>query len=270
MADSSYNKEMNPSPLKNQIKAEITVYVKIKSILGINEIDQSFHVSYQLTSKWKDPRLTYHNLKKNSNLNVLSLKEQASIWTPKLILANTKATETIIQDKDTLTKVIANSNFSHSSSDISSTQNIFIFEGEKNKIEMARALETVFICKYDMALYPFDTQTCTMDFMLTVVSDDFCFLSIGGLEYAGPTELTQYFIKDKYMIVMTIDDQQGVKVYVVLGRRLLSNVLTVYLPTILLNIIGHLTVYFKPYFFEVSSILQDNYFINIFAGNHHR
>ena len=35
-----------------------------------------------------------------------------------------------------------------------------------------------------------------------------------------------------------------------LGRRLLSVILTVYLPTILLNIIGHITHYFKPFYFE--------------------
>ena len=35
-----------------------------------------------------------------------------------------------------------------------------------------------------------------------------------------------------------------------LGRRLLSVITTVYTPTILLNIIGHITHYFKPFFFE--------------------
>ena len=42
----------------------------------------------------------------------------------------------------------------------------------------------------------------------------------------------------------------GVRVDVVLGRRILSNILTVYVPTILLNLMGHVTVYFKPFFFE--------------------
>ena len=53
------------------------------------------------------------------------------------------------------------------------------------------------------------------------------------------------------MVQMKIDGSSGVRVYIVLGRRLLSNILTVYLPTILLNLTGHTTVYFKPFFFEV-------------------
>ena len=35
-----------------------------------------------------------------------------------------------------------------------------------------------------------------------------------------------------------------------LGRRLLSILTTVYIPTIILNIIGHITNYFKPFYFE--------------------
>ena len=35
-----------------------------------------------------------------------------------------------------------------------------------------------------------------------------------------------------------------------LGRRLLGNLLTIFLPTLLLNVIGHSTNYFKAFFFE--------------------
>ena len=41
-----------------------------------------------------------------------------------------------------------------------------------------------------------------------------------------------------------------VKLEITLGRRLLGNALTVFLPTVLLNIIGHLANYFKPSHFE--------------------
>ena len=34
------------------------------------------------------------------------------------------------------------------------------------------------------------------------------------------------------------------------SRRLLGTVLTVYIPTVLLIIISHMTNYFKPFFFE--------------------
>ena len=39
-------------------------------------------------------------------------------------------------------------------------------------------------------------------------------------------------------------------VSITFGRRLLGTILTVYLPTVLLNVIGHATNFFKPFFFE--------------------
>lgn len=47
-----------------------------------------------------------------------------------------------------------------------------------------------------------------------------------------------------------VGGQRGVRVKFVLGRPLLSAILTTFLPTVLLNIIGHVTNYFKPFFFE--------------------
>ena len=52
------------------------------------------------------------------------------------------------------------------------------------------------------------------------------------------------------MFITSIGGQLGVRVDVFLGRRLMNVLLTVFLPTILLNIIGHMSNYFKEFFFE--------------------
>ena len=48
----------------------------------------------------------------------------------------------------------------------------------------------------------------------------------------------------------SLNDITVLRVSITFGRRLLGTILTVYLPTILLNIIGHATNFFKPFFFE--------------------
>ena len=66
--------------------------------------------------------------------------------------------------------------------------------------------------------------------------------------YSGPTDLTQFTIKS---IAMMSGKQAGnVVVDIVIQRRLLSIVLTTFVPTIILNIIGHMSNYFKEFFFE--------------------
>ena len=63
---------------------------------------------------------------------------------------------------------------------------------------------------------------------------------------SGPTELMQYTIKKWIME----EKATGVVVTLVLGRKILNEILTTYLPTSLLIIIVHSTNYYKDFFFE--------------------
>ena len=70
------------------------------------------------------------------------------------------------------------------------------------------------------------------------------------LKYTGGSDFAQYYVMDYDIYSSKIKDKMGVKVSLRLGRRLLGTILTVYVPTILLNVIGHTTNYFKDFFFE--------------------
>ena len=71
------------------------------------------------------------------------------------------------------------------------------------------------------------------------------------IEYTGPTELTQYFVKETDMKITDFRQEVGALVVsMTLGRRLMGTILTIFLPTILLNLIGHATNFFKAFFFE--------------------
>ena len=63
---------------------------------------------------------------------------------------------------------------------------------------------------------------------------------------SGQVELMQYSVKN-WIIE---ESPSGVVVTLVLGRKILNELLTTYLPTSLLIIIVHTTNYFKDFFFE--------------------
>ena len=70
-------------------------------------------------------------------------------------------------------------------------------------LRLTRDLDTDFLCKYNMAMYPFDTQTCHMEFLLPVVENDFCSLENDGLFYGGTfliaqVEQTKKMIKESW------------------------------------------------------------------------
>ena len=84
------------------------------------------------------------------------------------------------------------------------------------------------------------------------VLENYADLTPGSLNFSGPKELTQYFVKTFNIGKGRIQTKSAVIVSMTLGRRLLGTFLTIFFPTILLNVIGYSTNYFKAFFFEVS------------------
>ena len=113
-----------------------------------------------------------------------------------------------------------------------------------------------FVCIYDVSWYPFDIQKCTMDLKSPGTTGTYVDLIKDKLIFTGNKEMSSYFLRDIKFEEKNIDDKDlynkgsYVQCIITLGRRLLSIITTTYLPTILLNIIGHITHYFKPFFFE--------------------
>ena len=70
-----------------------------------------------------------------------------------------------------------------------------------------------------MRWYPFDTQTCLMTLNSDRNSAEFVDLRIEGMEYLGPKDLTQYFIRSTYSKKTATG---AIDIFVVLGRRLLG------------------------------------------------
>ena len=82
-----------------------------------------------------------------------------------------------------------------------------------------------------------------MIFALSKDMNSFVEIIPNGHAYLGPVELTQYFVRDTEMFpeMLGEEKQQAIVLEVTLGRRLLGTLLTIFLPTILLNIIGRVS-----------------------------
>ena len=189
MIESSYNRLIAPPPL-NSTKAIIKITITIHSILQVNqvklstinkchpsillllqidEIGETFYVSFNQDAAWIDPRLVYKNLKRNTDLNVLSEDETDAIWTPQIVFYNTKGKEESVADERTILSVIPGEEFKFERTDQTTFENIYMFQGGENNLKLSKTHDTKFLCQYDMAWYPFDTQICTMDIVLNIV-----------------------------------------------------------------------------------------------------
>ena len=220
-------------------------------VQDIQEVSQHIKLKFRLSLKWKDARVSFYNIKAEESLNSLSYEEQLSLWTPSIVFWNTEKQLKTLNDKDSFGSIRRDAE--GSIIDRSVNEDIEVFRGAENEITYSRVYSITFYCNYQMAWYPFDTQTCTMKMVFDGVLDNYANLLAGVLEFSGEKELTQYFIQDYRIKQETIQDMAAVVVYITLGRRLLGTFLTVFFPTILLNAIGFATNFFKEFFFEVGS-----------------
>ena len=165
------------------------------------------------------------------------------MWIPPVFFENTKDSDEILNDKVASAYVTRNGTFNLVGLD--EFYNTEVYLGSENPITLSRIYRKEFICIYEIAWYPFDTQRCRITLSIVGNSDEFVNLLPGNLRYSGPKDLTIYFIKKTAIHRGRSNEKMVVYVEVTLGRRLLSTILTVYLPTVLLNVIGFSTNFFK-------------------------
>ena len=237
-------------PTKDGRKANVTLSMVIKNILDIKEVQQRLSLKFRLEAKWLDGRLSFFNLKMDEEMNKLLSKERNMIWVPRILFSNTKEDLTSRNDEQSFAKVVRNPAINGSLIAAEVNEDIMVYEGKNNEIKVNRVYDVDLICTYAMEYYPFDIQTCTVDMVIHGNTAKFVNLLPGSINYTGRADFSQYFVMGVTIYSADIVDKRGVKVSIQLGRQLLGTILTVYVPTILLNIIGHATNYYKDFFFE--------------------
>ena len=78
---------------KNE-RIKVSISIDILKLVDIKEKDYSIEIQFSITLKWKENRATYHNLKKETTLNALTIDHIDKLWLPRVIYANTDQKET--------------------------------------------------------------------------------------------------------------------------------------------------------------------------------
>ena len=151
---------------------------QVWTILDIQEVGQITIIQFELVLKWFDARLSFYNLKADSRMNSLLYEEKQKLWVPTIIFQNTSAQLTTKNDEKSRMKVLKQQNGTFNTDGLMS-EDIDIYEGRKNPIVMSRVYDIEFLCGFKMQWYPFDTQTCHLEFMLTEDMDSFVDLHPG-------------------------------------------------------------------------------------------
>ena len=242
---------------KDTGKIEITISVDILNVLEIKEVSEEVTIKFVLVKEFSDNRLIYKNLKEDENLNKLSQEEADSLWYPLILyfnIAKDSSWEEFHYRRERT--IVKNPEKLPSKGDLTYANNVYLYKGEEHKQKSKEEMNVVWICNYDMRMYPFDTQICTMDFR-AVDSEKFILVP-GNLTYQGPMDLAQYVVY-KYSICSSRfgNDQAGLVVILIFGRPLIGRILTVFIPTTIIILLAHMSKVFADEY--VDMVIQVNF-----------
>ena len=165
-----YNKNIPPTQKgrhESVIPANVSISITLMKVVEIEETDHSIHLQFQISLMWKENRVQYQNLKKESSLNALTDEDIKKIWLPRIVYDNTDQKEVTRLGVDwewaTTVTVTREGNFTRSWG----LDEAEIFQGASNSLTMNQTYTWEFQCKYELQRYPFDTQVRSSTYLIS-------------------------------------------------------------------------------------------------------
>ena len=243
-----YNSFHVPPPQNgSEERLKINMTVDILEIIEVNEVMGFFKAKLVIGRSWIDKKLTYQNLKKSHD-NEISEKDTNSLWIPFTSLRNIESKHKY-SETDTPAKLLIkpNANFEYEIGDNTYIDNTYLFHGSENILYYEKEYTVEWICDFHLEWYPFDTQSCTMQFKQLQEND----LVPALLTFSGPRNLPQHHVQDFRICTAEIEGAQGVIVEIILSRPTFSNFVTVTLPTGLLLLLSQMVTAFSQDFLDM-------------------
>ena len=239
-----YLTNVHPPKNKNQDFNHIKLELTLLNILDINIVRSRIATQFKMKMSWYDARLKFKNLKPCEHNNWVTNEEK--IWTPILRFHNTESKATTISDSESWITIKRQGNFSYE--DAGSLENRHNYVGSENEITQTRTYNINFICNYGLGNYPFDTQICFMNISLLRMEDQYTLHleHSPDIKYVGPKELSEYIFHSAEVSNGSFEDKmKGVSIKIFLKRNILSQIMTIYVPTTLIMIVAYLTTFFN-------------------------
>ncbi|KAF2356090.1 Neurotransmitter-gated ion-channel ligand-binding domain [Trinorchestia longiramus] len=242
-----------PPTVSSGFATEVSMALTI-SALGVDTSKTQLYATYLMQLWWQDDRLSYRNMKASNSLNLVPPELMHQIWTPVVGFVNTERNEHTTVDEESSMVVIRKTVMQEWNT--SSSVEEELYPGRGNDLHLSRKYTTLFVCDFDLNLYPFDVQRCAIELQLMAASSGQLVFQRQQVtaDYTGPNYLMEYEV-GALNLNFSYGSESGayreVMIQVTLGRRSGYAILTIYIPSLILLIICYVTLFFRPEIFEV-------------------
>ncbi|XP_069193444.1 uncharacterized protein [Procambarus clarkii] len=239
-----YRAYLPPPPPTPQHPLPVTFSINVITFPSMMANDLTFTTTLQLRLAWRDSRLRYLNLKKDSSLNQLSREAAAgSIWTPRVFFKNAHGNVFSTLGEGARVECLREGQPQVGAPDL--PQERYIYTGSENTLQMTQVYSAAYTCDFHLGMFPFDVQVCTLNFTLMSASSQLLTLQPGQAIYSGTTQLLEYTVDGVTMQTGREGHQSTIAVRIRFSRRCGFYILTVYLPTTFIMVVAYSTFFFR-------------------------
>ncbi|ROT72649.1 hypothetical protein C7M84_008955 [Penaeus vannamei] len=186
---------------------------------------------------WKDQRLS----------NTFA----ETIWVPTIDFLNAENNQHTNVDQDC--KITIKRLGNPLPDDIENFKEARIYKGSENYIRISRKYTITFRCHFNFFYFPFNTDFCNMEFRINKNTKNYVSLEKYGnaVHYVGKDQLTEYHVGGMYTERLTSEEPYSGLVTVIMMEHLYATQLvTIFVPTTLINLISFATFCFKWFDFQ--------------------
>ena len=200
--------------------------------------------------EWFDSRLQMQNLKDDNDLNIVTQEEMRDPWKPTVIFKNHKDRKRIKYDENASLAIRKEGNGTfNSQTDLDTAQ---VFEGSENPIVYKRPYSVDLECDFNLRSYPFDTQECFIELIVSHAIKRKVKLIAEEILYKGPYDLSQFVVKSSI-----VKNTKGVAYFIIiLKRKFAYHLISVYIPSLSLLIISLATMHISVEHFEANIMVH--------------
>ncbi|XP_071521221.1 uncharacterized protein [Panulirus ornatus] len=240
-------------PPPSIVNTALPVYLNLtlSSFASIDAINNRFTVELLVRMIWKDQRLQFKHLRSDRQLNIILPTEAENIWVPIVDFLNAENNQHTVVDADC--KITIKRLGEPLGDNIENSKEARIYQGLENYIRISRKYTIVFQCSFDFFYYPFNTDYCSMIFRINKNTHNYVTLERygGGIRYEARDNLAEYAIGGIRMSrLVTEEPYSGLETLIQMKHLYTTQMVTIFIPTTLINIISFTTFLFKWFDFQ--------------------
>ncbi|KAK3875259.1 hypothetical protein Pcinc_019858 [Petrolisthes cinctipes] len=246
-----YQTTLPPPSLTQESPLPVYLNLTLNTFGSIDAIRNRFTVELMVRMIWKDQRLQFKHLRRDRQLNIILPSEAQNIWVPTVDFLNAENNQHTTVDADC--KITIKRQGSPIGDNIEHSKEARIYKGEDNYIRIARTYTIVFHCNFNFFYFPFNTDYCQMIFRINKNTNNYVTLEKygAGIRYQGKDQLAEYTIGGVKMERLESDEPySGLVTHIQMRHLYTTQIVTIFVPTTLINLISFATFLFKWFDFQ--------------------